>query len=251
MSTSRYVRRSVAVVASVGVTAALTLVPSSAQAKVAGLYAAAGFASATFVGSGGGSCDLTSAPGSNNVQSPVRHFNHGTKNASADLKATFTNSLDTSDKVTVKGHVDSSLTLKRKHHDLSAFELTVGGSVKINHTVTGSQCRATGDVVGEMAVTFTEHKKGFLTVTRDTKKPSSVVELVLENAKTGQEVAFEVYVGGPSHFVSRALLKPGTYRIDEAEAGIVGGALLTKSAARSTKVAQTVHLSGVFTPKKH
>lgn len=254
MSTRRQLHRSVALLASAGATAALTLVPASgAHAAVAGLYAAAAASNAEFVGSGGGTCDLTSAPGSDDVTSGIRHFSHGTKHASADLKATYTNSLDTADKVTVKGHVDSSMTLKKKHNDLSAFELTVGGSVQINHTITGSQCQGSGEVLGETQVSFTEHKKGVLSLTRDTQKPNSLIELVIENAKTGQAVAFTVFEGSHSHAVSKAVLKPGTYVIAEGFAGIVAGesGIPLKSARLSTKVAQTIDIHGVFAPKKH
>lgn len=252
MSVPRIVRRPVAVLAGTGTAVALALVPGAAHAQVAGLYAAAGESSAHYTGTGtGGTCDLTS--GSASTTSSIRHFNHGTKHASADLNATYTNSLDTSDQVTVKGHLDSSLTLKRKHHDLSSFELTAGGSISINHSVIGSDCSASGEVLGEVQLQFTEHKKGYLTLTRDTKKPHSLTEIVIENVATGQEVAFSIFEGSQSHIVSKALLKPGTYQVAELLAGVSSGDAgpLPKSAPRTSKVAQTLDVSGVFAPLKH
>jgi hypothetical protein len=255
MSTARYVQRSVAVLASAGATAALTLLPATgAHASVAGMYAAAAVADASFQGSGGGDCTLTSASGSDDVQSSIKNFNHGTKHASATGKATFTNTLNSSDKVTVKTHVDSAMTLRKKHNDLSVFDLTVGGSVVVNHTVTGSQCRGSGEAIGETAVNFTEHKKGWLTLTRDTKKPNSFVEFIIVNAKNGQPVTLEIYQGDKSHSVSRALLKPGHYAIAQGIAGITagGGGIFAKaqSQSRSARVAQTIHIRAEFAPLK-
>jgi hypothetical protein len=252
MATRRHLHRTVALLASAGATAALTLVPNAgAYAAVQGLYIAGGNAGADFVGSGGGTCDVTS--GSDSVQTGIRSFDHGTKRASADLRATFTNSLDPSDKVTVKGHVDSSLTLKKKHNDLSTFALTVGGTIAVNHTVTGSQCRGSGQVFGATQVAFTEHKKGWLYLTRDTKKPNSFVEFILINTRTGQAVALDFFQGSRSHVTTRARLKPGTYEVSQNEAGLAIGAggILMKSQALSARAAQTVHLTAQFKPNKH
>lgn len=252
MTSTTFLRRSVAVLASAGTTAALALLPSaSAHASVAGLYAAAGNAGASYTGTGGGTCTLTS--GSSSTESPVKHFSKGTKSASADLNATFTNSLDSSDQVQVKGHVDSTLTLHKKHNDLTYYQLTVGGTVSINHTTTGSDCRGEGDVLGEAQVTFTEHKKGWFYFTRTTKQAHSLVEFVLINVKTDQVVSLDVFQGDHSSTTSRALLKPGTYEIEQNEAGITAGGVgvFAKAGPKSTKVKQTITLTGQFKPIKH
>jgi hypothetical protein len=258
VSTLMFVRRSVAVLASTGAAAALALIPAGgAHAQVKTEYIGIGQAEASFVGTGGGNCDLSSAPGSNEVEGSPVTFSHGTKHVSADLKATFTNSLNTSDTVTVKGHVDSTLTVKRQpNKDLSSFDLTAGGSVKITHSVIPSQCHGSGLMAGliEGAI-FTEHKKGYFYFTRDTKKPNAETEFILLNEKTDQEVAFDIYIGGASHATSRALLKPGTYALEETITAVTGGGgtLAGKSAQRSTKVTQTAELNGQFKPlkKKH
>lgn len=251
MTSTTFVRRSGAILASAGTAAALALLPSaSANAAVAGQYAAAGNASATYTGTGGGTCDLSA--GSSSSESPIKTFNHGTRSASADLNATFTNSLDSTDSVQVKGHVDSTLTLHKKHGDLTGYQLTVGGSISVNHTITGSQCRGSGDVIGEAAVMFTEHKKGWFYFTRTTKQPNTLVEFVLINTKTDQVVSLDVFEGSHSKVTSRAELKPGTYEIEQNEAGITAGSTgVLKSQPRSTKAKQTITLTGQFKPIKH
>jgi hypothetical protein len=256
MSTSMIVRRSVAVLASAGAAGALALVPAGgAQAQVQAEYAAGGSANAEFVGSGGGDCNLISAPDSDNVLTTPVIFGHGTKHASANLSATFQSSLNLSDQVHVKGHTDTTLTVKRQpNKDLSSFDLTAGGSLKITHTVIPSQCHASGVMGGLIeGALFTEHKKGYFYLTRDTLKPDSETEFILYNEQTDQEVAFEFYAGGASHATSRALLKPGTYAIEETITAVTAGGVQpeAKTAQRSTKVAQTVELNGQFKPLKN
>jgi hypothetical protein len=251
MSTRTIVHRSVATFISAGAAAALALAPAGgAHAAVQAQFITGGSASSSVVGGGANTCDLTG--GSSSATMSQVAFNHGTKRRSADLKATYTDSLNTSDKVTVKGHFDASLTLRKKHNDLSSFDLTGGGSVKVTHTVTGSGCSAEGLVgAGVQELLFTEHKKGWFYVTRDTKKPNSLTEFVLVNLKTDQTVGLDIYEGGPSHTTSRALLKPGKYALEQTEVAItVGGAGLLKSAPLSARAKQTIELKGQFKPLK-
>jgi hypothetical protein len=255
MTTSLFVRRSVAVLASAGAATALTLVPQAgAHAAVKAEYFATATANAQYTGTGGFTCDLTSAPGSDDVTSSTAAFTHGTKRRSATANATFTNSGVPTDTVKVKSHVDSALTVKKHGRDLSSLTMTAGGSVKITHSIFNSDCRASGEAVGiAQPVTFTEHKKGWLYLTRSTKKPNSITELVVENAKTMKIVSVEVYEGsGHTHSTVRALLKPGKYIMVAAAGAFGGGTGILKSASRvsKTKASMTVHAE--FKPiKKH
>lgn len=254
MFTRRHLHRSVALLASAGATAALTLAPAAgAHASVKAEYAAAGQSEATYRGpTSGGNCDLSSGE-SDPVGQIHTNFSHGTKHSSVDLSATFTSSDNSADQVKAKGHIDTSMTLKRKHGDLSAFAITAGGSLSVTHTMAGSACVGRASVVAEVPqVLFTETKKGYLYITRDTKKPNSFSELILINLKTNSLVALDVFSGTKSHVTSRALLKPGNYEIEESGAGLaIGNAGIFKSAALSKKAAQTVHLQGQFKPVKH
>jgi hypothetical protein len=253
MLTRRHAHRSVALLAIAGAAAALTLVPSAgAQAAVQAEYAATGDANANYIGpTSGGTCDRTS--GDDGPIGQIRTFGHGTRTSSVDLSATFTSSDNSSDQVKMKGHIDTSLTLKRKHNDLSAFAITAGGSLKVTHTVAGSACRGQAAVIANVLdVEFTEHHKGWLYLTRDTKKPNSFDEFILVNETTGSAVALDVFQGTKSHVTSRALLKKGTYVIEETAAGLaIGSAGILKSASLTKKAAQTVHLKGQFKPVKH
>jgi hypothetical protein len=182
-------------------------------------------------------------------------FGNGTKHAKVSLKATFTNTLNSSDSVTVKGSASTTLTLERKHGDLSSFDLSTGGSATISHTVAPSQCRASALIGGGVEeALFTESKKGYLYVTRDTKKNNSLAIYVIIDMKTDVPVAEEIFEGGQSHSTSRALLKPGRYALEETETAITagGGELALKAGTpRTSKVTQTVHLSGEFKPLTH
>ena len=255
MTTSRLVRRSVAAFAATGAAAALAFVPAgSAQADVAGLYGAIGSADASYTGpTVGGACTVA-VPGSDSVDSPVKHFSHGTRAASVNLDATFISSDNPADTTRVKGHVDSTLTLKKHNKDLQSFALGVGGTVSVHHAVSGSLCSAQGTVAGVTQVTFTEHKKGWFTLTRDTKKPNSVAEVALINVKTQKIVSFDIFVGSQSHQTSRALLKPGHYELVQTEAGITAGdsgIFLKSGAPRTAKAKLSIHISGSFKPVKH
>jgi len=254
MTTSRLVRRSVAVFAATGAAAALSFIPASAQADVAGLYAAIGSSNAQYTGTTvGGTCNLA-VPDSDSAESPVKHCSHGTRTASVNLDATYTSSDNPSDTTRVKGHVDSTLVLKKHNQDLQSFALGVGGTVAVHHAVSGSLCQVSGTVAAVTQVTFTEHKKGWFTLTRDTKKPNSVAEVALVNLKTQKVVSFDVFIGSQSHQTSRALLKPGKYELIQTEAGIQagdGGLFLKSGAPLTAKATLTIHISGEFKPVKH
>lgn len=171
-----------------------------------------------------------------------------------NLDATYTSTDNPSDTVRVKGHVDSTLTLKKHNRDLQSFALGVGGNVSVHHAVSGSLCSAQGTVAGVTQVAFTEHKKGWFTLTRDTKKPNSVVQVILVNLQTQKVVSFSVFEGSQSHETSRALLKPGQYELAQTEAGITAGdngIFLKSGAPRTAKAQLSIHLSGEFKPVKH
>jgi hypothetical protein len=253
MLTRRHVHRSLALLASAGATTALSLVPSAgAHAAVHAQYAAVGQADASYRGpTSGGTCDLTS--GNDDIVGHISTFSHGTRRSSVNLGATFTSSDNSSDQVKVKGHADTSLTIKRKHNDLSAFALTAGGSLTVKHTVAGSACEGSGSVLAVLPeLAFTEHKKGWLYLTRDTKQANSFTELILVNTKTDEAVSLDVYQGTKSHVTSRALLKRGSYVIEESEGGLaIGSTGILKTAALTKTAAQTVHIQGKFKPTKH
>ena len=255
MTKSTFIRRSGAVLTSAGVTAALTLgMPLAANAAVHAQFAAAGQADADYTGPTiGGTCDLTSAPGTDNVQSSTSTFTHGTRHHAVNLDATFASSDNAADTVRVRGHVSSDLTVRRKHKDLTSFDFAAGGSVKITHALSGSNCAGSGSVFGEMAMAFTEHHKGYFYLTRSTKKPGSLSAFVLINLKNGKVVTLDVFEGSRSHQTSRALLKPGHYGVQLSEIGISaggGGILLKSPEALSAKVARTIHLQGEFKRKR-
>jgi hypothetical protein len=252
MLTRKHVHRSVALLASAGATAALALAPAGAHANTQAEYAAVGEAQAHYEGpTSGGTCLLTS--GSDDRIGQIHTFSHGTKRSSVSLSGTFTSSDNSSDQAKVKGHIDTSLTVKRKHNDLSAFAITAGGTLSVSHTRAGSACQATGSMLAEVPeLQFTEHKKGTLTITRDTKKPNSFTELILVNETSGNAVVLDVFQGTKSHVVSTATLKPATYDIEESEIGLaIGNTGIFKSSALSSRATQTVHLSGQFKPAKH
>ncbi len=244
-------RRVLAVTASTGLAVALAWLPAGgANAKVVGTYEAVGQANANYTGPTiGGTCDLIL--GDDNPASPTASFSHGTKRRSINLDATFASSDNAADTVRVRGHAASALTLKKRHRDLASFNLGVGGAVKVTHSTSGSTCDGQGSVLAEVTIQFTEHKKGFFTLTRDTKKRGSVEEFILINLKNNKLVTLDFFEGTHSHATSRALLKPGKYAV-EAVAGITGGegGGILKSQPRSTRTALTLSLHGVFKPKQ-
>jgi hypothetical protein len=253
MTTTTFMRRTGVLVTSAGVAAALTLLtPVTANAAVHAQYGALGQANANYTGPTiGGDCTLTD--GDDSTQSSVANFTHGTKHRSVNVDATFTSTDSASDTVRVKGHLDSKLTLKKKGKDLQSFEMAAGGSVKINHSVGGSACDATGVVAGQSQTLFTEHKKGWFYFTHDVKVPHAVIEAELVNLDTEKIVAVDIYIGDHSHATSRALLKPGRYGLIVVAGVNVGNSIgigLAKPSLRAkAKLSTTV--SGEFKPLKH
>lgn len=251
MSKHTLARRSGAAVTAAAAAAALTLLsPVSSDAAVNSMFAAEGSADATYTGpTVGGTCDLTSAPGSDSPESSIATFTHGTKHRSVDMDATFASSDNPADTVRVRGHAEADFSIDKAGKDLKSFALAVGASVRITHSQGGSSCDGEGFSGGAFNLQFTEHHKGHLFLTRDTKKPGSVSEFVLFNATSGKLVTLDLYSGTKSHSTSRALLKPGTYVVEFAQAGIstgTEGIILKSGQPVSRKVARTIHLSGVF-----
>lgn len=248
--TTSLVRRSVALLASGGAAAALTLIPSAAHANVSAQFEAVGEASASYTGTGGGSCTLSSGD-SSPTSTPVA-FHHGTKTRSVKLNATFTNSLDSTDQVQVKGHVDSSLSLKRKGGDLASLDLAAGGAITIQHTITGSQCRASGELFGAIPnATFTESKKGTLALSWNSSQKGALIEFVVFDVTTNQAILVTASVADHMKGSAQVTLKPGKYGIAETEAGLIAGAVFTKRAALVQKTKLNVDVQATFTPKKH
>jgi hypothetical protein len=251
MQTSLILRRSVAVLASAGATAALALIPSTAaHASVKAEFVAEGESNAQYVGpTAGGTCDLTSG-----VESPESSgvtFHHGTKHQAVNLGATFTSSDNSADQVRVKGHVKSALSIKRKGGGLSSLDLTADAAVTITHTVSGSACRASGATFGVIPlVSFTESKKGTLNISYKSSKPNALLAFAVFDFATEQPIVEVVNVGSHTHGTAQVTLKPGKYAIAESEAGVFAGSILGKSASLSQKVAKTVEVKAVFTPKK-
>jgi hypothetical protein len=248
MTKSTLIRRSAAVLTSAGVAAALTLLtPVNANAAVHGMYGAIGQANADYDGPTiGGDCLLTD--GDDSTSSSVANFSDGTKRRGVNLDATFTSTDSINDRVRVRGHLDSKLTLNKKHKDLQSFEMAVGGTVKVNHSISGSACDASGAVLAETQTVFTEHKKGWFYLTHDVRKPNSVIEVELVNVDNGKIVSLHVYLGDHSHATSRAKLKPGRYGVLAVAGVTVGnniGIGLAKPSLRS-KANLTTTITGKF-----
>jgi hypothetical protein len=254
MPTRTSLRRAFAGVATLGATAALAMLPGSAHALVTTEYAALASSSASYVGpTSGGTCDLASGQDSEPI-SGIATFHHGTKHRSIDLKNTYTSSDDSADKLKVKGHLDTSMTLRRQGKDLKSFEVTAGGTLTATHTVSHSACALDGAVVqtGTENFAFTEHHAGWFYLTRDTTRPHSFVQFALVNVKSGDLVALDFYQGTKSHVTSRAKLKPGTYVVDGPSSFRMGlalgnaGGIPLKSASLTRTATQTLHLTGQF-----
>lgn len=251
MRFSRPIRHVVATGAAAGLAAAVAWLPAgSAVAGVQAQYAAQGQSSADYVGSGGGTCDLTS--GVENPQTTPKTFSDGTKKASVALDTVYTNSLNAGDTVHVKGHVDTKLSIDKRGKDLKTFDFGSGGSLKIEHSISTSDCAGNGALFGVAIVQFTEHKKGWFYLTRDTTKPNSVSIFVLINLKNGNLKTLDYYAGDKSHATSRALLKPGKYAIAQTQVGLVlsdNGAFLKAGAPAKRALSLTTTLHGEFKPK--
>jgi hypothetical protein len=255
MKRNHWPRRTGVIFTSTALAAGLTLwSPGAAQASVHAEFGAAANASADYTGPTiGGTCALSSSPGSDQAQSSTATFGHGTKNRSVDLDATFASSDNPADSVRVRAHVSSTLTMRKRNRDLRSFDMATGGSVKVTHSVTNSNCAGSGVVRGQMQMAFTEHHKGWLYLTRDTKKPGSVIEFVLVNLKNGKLVNLDFFAGAQSHSTSRAFLKPGRYGFEEGIEALQGGGqgIMFKTAQpRTSKIAKTLTVHGEFKPKR-
>jgi hypothetical protein len=245
-------RRILAASASVGLAAAIACLPAgSAQANVAATFQAVGSSNA-FVPGGASTCDLQVGDDDSPSTTP-KQFRDGTRRASVSLDTTYTNSLDPTDVVHVKGHVDSKLTVDKRHRDLKSFTLKAGGSIKIVHTLLSSNCEATGSVLGFATMDFTEHHKGWFYLTRDTQEPNAAAIFVLVNAKTGHLKTLDLFEGGDqSHATSRVFLRPGKYSISQMAAGVaLSDSGLAKSGLTPDRAASlTTTLQGEFKRKK-
>jgi hypothetical protein len=252
MQTSLILRRSVAVLASAGATTALALIPSTAaHAGVKAQFVAVGQANASYVGpTVGGTCPATS--GSSTSSSSGVTFRHGTRRQAANLSATFTSSDNSADQVKIKGHVKSALTIKRKSGGLKSLDFTADASVTVTNTVSGSACKGTGVTYGNIPLmSFTEKKKGQLSVTYKASKANALIEFIVFSYKTEQPVLELVNVGSNTHGTAQITLKPGKYAIGETEIGAYSGLVFAKNASLSHKTARTVELTASFTPDKH
>jgi hypothetical protein len=247
-------RRILTTTALAGAIAGLVLLPiNGAYAGVAARYVASGSSDSFYTGSTvGATCDLEAGDNDNPVTTE-RDFSDGTKRASIGLNTHYVNSVDSSDSVHVKGHIDTKLTVDKRHRDLHSFDFAAGGNLVLTHSTTGSDCETSGNVVGQALVKFTEHKKGYFYFTRDTSKPHSVVVFVLENLKTQKVVALDAFSGTQSHATSRAFLKPGTYAIIQMQAGLTvsdSGVVLKSPSSTRQSVNLSMSLHGEFKPKR-
>jgi hypothetical protein len=251
MTTRTFVHRSVAILAATGTAATLALLPSSGQAAVHVTYLAVASSDVDYIGpTVGGTCNLT---GSDDVEATPSTFTHGSRAKKSSINAHYTSSDNSADRTTIKGTINSRMTVKKAHNDLRSFELKTGGSLKISHDVSGSACKVSGEAVaGTTSMVFTEKKKGTFTLTRDVKVPNSLSEFFLINATTGDPVVLDLSQSpGTSHATYTAKLKPGKYAIQAVAGLTAGGAFVLKSAQRTQKVSLKNDLRAVFTPKKH
>jgi hypothetical protein len=241
MLRSRSVRRTVAVTASVGVAAALTWLPAApASAAVAAQYGAQGTASTS------SSCTLSTGAGSDSPSSPLSTFHHGTRKHSVNLDAGFTNTGDSSDTVEMIGHYSSSMTLGRKHGDLTKVLLSGNGKVSIQSSkgnATACEPQAAVDAVALGG--FTEGRPGWLLVDRQTVPKQGIALALVENTSTDNTVVFDLWQGRASHTTGRGFVKPGSYSFEIA-VGLTAGnfpPILLKRAPKST-IAMVFHKAG-------
>lgn len=252
MNSSSIFRRSVAVLGSAGAAAALALIPSTAaHASVKAEFVAEGQAGANYVGpTVGGSCTLTS--GATTTQSSGVTFHNGTRRQAVNVGATFTSSDNSADKVKVKGHVKSALSITRKGGSLSSLDLNADAAVTITHTVSGSACQGSGAAFGVVPLlNFTESKKGRLDISYKSSQPQALLAIAVFSYKTQQAVLQVVNVGDHTQGTAHVTLKPGKYAVAQTEVGVFSGILFAKRATLSQKVAKSVDIKATFTPHKH
>jgi hypothetical protein len=217
MSSSRSVRRALALTATGGLVAAVAWLPAApANAAVQAQLLAVGEAGTS------SNCTLTSGDDNPQTQTPV--FSHGQKSRSVDLDATFTNTGNSSDVVQMSGHYTGTVSVARKGTNLGSVSLT----------------DPTAEVLSVFESQFTESQKGWLYVERTTPAKAGVTELITQNTDTGAAVAFEIYQGGQSHALSRGYVTPGTF------SGIMVVGLTAGDTGVLLKRAPTSSLSMVF-----
>jgi hypothetical protein len=249
--TTSLLRRSAVALAATASTAALTLLPSAgAYALPPTGFVVGGNADASWVGSGGGDCTLTSSMGSDDPQTTPVSFTHGSKTRQLDMAATFTSSLDAGDRVKVKGHIKSTLTLHRfSNHDFRSLDLTASGDVTLKNTVSGSHCRGAGSMfAGIPSQSVKVSKKGVLHVSYRTNQPSSVVAFILVNATNGHPVIETLSASGHLKGSAKASLKPGHYFIFETEVGVLKNeSFFGKASSLRQSTSADLHLHASFT----
>jgi hypothetical protein len=250
MINSALLKRSAALLATTASAAALTLIPASqAQALGPSGFVVSGNASADWTGSGGGSCTLTSSPGSDEVSTTPVNFQRGTRSRTLDMAATFTNSLDSTDRVKVKGHLKSTLTLRKYGNgDFRLLNLAATGSLTTKHTVAGSHCAASGTMgSGILVKPFKVSKRGKLAVSYQAANPRAIVELVVVKASNGHSVVTLESVAGHLKGSAGAALKPGQYLMFVAAVGVyTGPSAITKVAALRQSTSNDLHLRMAF-----
>lgn len=250
MINSALLKRSAALLATTASAAALTLIPASqAQALGPSGFVVSGNASADWTGSGGGSCTLTSSPGSDEVGTTPVNFQHGTRSRTLDMAATFTNSLDSTDRVKVKGHMRSTLTLRKYGNgDFRLLNLAATGSVTTKHTVAGSHCAGSGSMgSGLLAKPFKVSKRGRLAVSYQAANPHALVELIVVKASNGHSVVTLESLASHLKGSAGATLKPGQYVLFGAAVGVFSGSsAITKATALRQSTSNDLHLRVAF-----
>lgn len=205
MRTSTTQRRVLAASASIGMAAALALLPAGpAAASVAAQFAAQGSASTS------ASCTLSS--GDDSVQSGISSFSSGTRKHSVNLDASFANTGDATDTVNMIGHYTSTMTIGKSAGNLTKAVMTGQGNVSIDAAQgNATDCEPQALVAGVSIVQFTESKAGWLYLTRHTVPKAGLGVALVSNVATDNAVVLDLYQGNASDAVSRGFVKPGTY----------------------------------------
>ncbi|WP_151084023.1 hypothetical protein [Nocardioides cynanchi] len=205
MRTRRRFRRTIAVTASAGLAAGLAWLPAGpASAAVVAQFAAQGSANTS------SSCTLTT--GDDQPSSPGATFSSGTQSQSVDLAATFTNTGNSADTVSMTGHYATTMTVAKQGGDLSKLVATGKGSVGISAAQgSASAClpQAFVDLFGFFE--FTESHSGWIYITRNTVPKQGIALAAVADEATSRAIAFDVWQGAGSSAVSRGFLTPGTF----------------------------------------
>jgi hypothetical protein len=240
MRTRRRFRRTIAVTASAGLAAALAWLPAGpASAAVVAQFVAQGSATTS------PSCTLTA--GADQPSSAGTTFSSGTRSQSVDLDATFTNTGDPTDTVSMAGHYTAGMTIANRGGDLSKLVATGKGGLGITAAQgSASAClpQAFIDLFGFFE--FTESQSGWIYVDRTTVPEQGVALTSVADEATSKAIALDVWQGAGSSALSRGFLTPGTFGGEIAvglTAGNVPPIIPFKSAPQST-IAVTFHRSG-------